>query len=363
MKMCGLVPIVVFILLVEHPMSCGAGDGSPPIVPVQEIEWRGKGGGFTESGQTENGFFGVSVEPNLLETWKWHDSNSSMKKDVAVELPVVMDVLVLPKNKYLAYVYPGDDFSPWPLVLVSLSSKEVIKKWEPPAGWRYEHAGMSRNGKFAALMLHESLTNPPPDYNRKRKRYRIGLVDLSTVELRWLGELVGHGAGTVRQMPVSDDGRYVALAGWNNGVALVDASLGKVLWAKCPKEAVGIGYAVFSSDGLTLYAADAGGGYVYAIETRSGTVKRRWCATETGESLYGMRISCLALSPDESWIAAGTGPEGLVFLFNMTADEKPFVLPHGLITTMVVSFSPDSQYLASAAGGTIKVWSVKNLAK
>ena len=63
------------------------------------------------------------------------------------------------------------------------------------------------------------------------------------------------------------------------------------------------------------------------------------------------------MSPDGQWLAAGTGPEGHVYLWNtVSADSKPRLLPHGGTTILIVSFSPDSRHLASVAGGKIKVW-------
>jgi WD40 repeat protein len=57
-------------------------------------------------------------------------------------------------------------------------------------------------------------------------------------------------------------------------------------------------------------------------------------------------------------VAAGTGTEGEAYLFDVTGKEKPRMLLHGLRTVEILSFSPDSKYLASVAGGKIKIWSI-----
>lgn len=326
-------------------------------MPLQELEWLGQGGGFSGWGHTKDGFFGISVRPEILDTWKW--SGAGVEKELAVELPDLLDVVVLPDNRYLACMSPGDAYTPWPLIIGSLGARGVIKKWEPPTGWGFHGAGVSRNRKFAALTLEEDYSNPPEDCEWDNPRLRVGLVDISALKIRWVAELRGGGRHTIRRIAVSDDGRYIAIGGWKNRVALVDASLRNVLWVERPAGANSLGYVVFSSNGLLLYAGDPAGGCVYALETKTGKVTGRWFATETGEAIYGHRISCLAISPDDSWVAAGTGPEGQVYLFHVTTDEKPRLLPHGLITTLIVSFSPDSRHLASVGGGRIKVWRVR----
>jgi photosystem II stability/assembly factor-like uncharacterized protein len=176
--------------------------------------------------------------------------------------------------------------------------------------------------------------------------------------VRWVGELSGRGIATVRQIAVSADGKYVAVGGWENGVALIDASQNKVLWSGRPPTEVSTGYVVFSADGLTLYSAGSEG-CVYTIDTLTGKIASQWWASPTGRSIYGYRVSCLTVTQDGRWVAAGTGPEGDVYLFNTASPGKPRMLPHGLDTILAVSFSPDSQYLASVGGGAIKVWSLK----
>ena len=270
MKYHCLASILFLALLVGPSVSCrkddsGASTGGPPI---QELDWRYKGEGLREWGQTHNGFFGISVKRFVLERWKW--DGPTLKKDLSVEQPPVIDVAVLPGKKYLARTSPGNDHDTWPLVLVSIGSNRVIKKWVPRAGWLYGGIGSSRNGKFAAVTLSEHPGAPPKDYNWKRGRFRVGLLKMSMPEIRWVAELIAEGGmATVGKIAVSEDGRYIAVAGWNNGMAMVDASVGKVLWTGRPADAVSLRHVVFSSDGLTVYA---GGSGLYAFDTRTGKV-------------------------------------------------------------------------------------------
>jgi len=258
--------------------------------------------------------------------------------------------MVLSKEQYLTTIAP----EPFPLVIASVETNDIVERWPPPPGWWYQLTCISKNGKFAAVFLGEEDERSGADW--KNPRYKVGLIDVGARQLDWVGELSGQGDTIVNQMSVSNDGRYIAVTGWYNEVALVDTSARELLWTKHPPDAVA---SVFSSDGQILYAGDGGGGGVYAFESRTGNVIGRWHATTTGEDTYGHRISCMAISPDDGWIAAGTGPEGQVFLFSTAAPGgKPVLLPHGYSTILIVSFSPDSKYVASLAKGRIKIWAV-----
>jgi len=337
-------------------LGCNASEsgigGSNAFVLIQELEWQGQGGGFAEWGQTTEGFFGTSVRPFVLETWKW--DGPVPRKPAPFALPPAANIRVLPDGRYMAHVSSGGDS--WPFVVASLGSNEVLKKWEGPVGWQYQYVGISRNGRFAGVTLEGSDANPQQELGVVPPRHRVGLIDLAQFEIAWVAELTGHGGGTVRQIAVSDNGEYIAVGGWNNGVALVSTFAQKVLWNMVPPGEISTGYVVFSSDGSRLYAGGSAG-CVFAFETRTGNVTGQWYASRTGKREYGHRISCLAISPDDALLAAGTGPEGEVYVFNTVTSQKPQLLHHRLTTILIVSFSPDSKYLASVAGGIIKIWS------
>lgn len=325
----------------------------PVVRPVVELECSP----MVEGGQTGCGFFGrLPGQEAHYEVWQWDEAQAdTMRKAQAFTLPSVAgflmyDAIVVPGNRYLGNAYRKSPHTP-NLLLASSETHEVIKEWTPPEWHPYfDRRGVSSNGLFAALLFQSEMN---------MYRYSVGRLDLRTLELDWVGELAGHGSGTLRQIAVSDDGHYIALGGWSNGVAMVDASQKEVLWIARPPTEVTTTCAVFSADGLTLYTAGSEG-CVYRIETRTGQITGQWWVTETGRSEYGHRVSCLAMSPDGQWLAAGTGPEGHVYVWSIASgDTKPRLLCHGIRTILEVCFSRDSTHLASVAGNKIKVWKVK----
>ena len=267
--------VAALIMLLLLPSCTSDRDHAASDASPQVLDWPGVGKGFLEWGQSPEGFFATSRSDgkDVLEAWTWQ--GATPKKE-AVNVPRSLDVTVLPAGKYLACVAPPPgERGPWPLKLMSFASPEAIRTWENPRGWDYSHAGASTNGRFVALILGEDLVRPPPDRDWKNPRHRVGILDTSTWDLRWVAELRGHG-DTIRQIAVSNDGTYVAVAGWANGVAMVDASQEKVLWIDRPPTEVSTGYAVFSADGLTLYTAGSEG-CVYTIDTKTGNITgQRW---------------------------------------------------------------------------------------
>ena len=321
---------VVITALAGCVPSCRQRVNVSSRMPVQEIDWTGTTG-FREWGQTDDGFFGISVESRALLMWKW--TGETMARGEEVELPDVLDVIVLPRGEYLAHRSPASGKGPWSLTLASLVTNEIIQEWPPPKFFGYGQAGSSQNRKFVAVMLKDDISAPAPDYDWDNPCRRIGLLGVASKELRWVMEHRGRVYGDIRRVTSSNDGKYIAIAGWENGIAVFDIDAGAMKWFKKPKGVVNFGKAEFSSDGETLYAGDTGGGTICAFEAGTGNLIQTWCATATGKSIYGQRISSFAISPDGTWLAAGTGPTGDVFLFDLISTEtKPIILPHGLST-------------------------------
>ena len=97
--------------------------------------------------------------------------------------------------------------------------------------------------------------------------------------------------------------------------------------------------------------------WTYALGVVSGMAAIGFLVdSATGESIYAHRVSALAVSPDGKRLAAGTGPEGDVYVWNLEREDKAQLLKHGGGTIAIVAFSPDSTKLASVGWGILKVW-------
>jgi len=146
------------------------------------------------------------------------------------------------------------------------------------------------------------------------------------------------------------------LAGWKNGVVVIDVVNRKLLWAAKPKDEANLADVAFSPDGKLIYAGGTTG-CIHVMETLTGKLLAQWYANESGKPVYGYRISTVTVSRDGRFIAAGVGPIGLVWVWS--ADGKTVaVLNHGDSTIRNVLFSPDSKFIATVAGSRIKIWNL-----
>jgi WD40 repeat protein len=338
-------------------ISCGQ-SGGPTTQPaqirrVQTFAWTGHPGALTESGAASGFVFGVLHQSGNHQYFltKWHWEGGMLREQELVRLPKSIDTVPLQGRMCGLSLDPGNAHAPWPYVLIDVESQEVLARWSLPKGWYTVTAGGSRNGRFVALVARD-WDAEGSDF--RRDRIRVALINVEKKSLGWVGELTGRGAGTIRTIAVTPDGRYVAVAGWDNGTALFDTQAEKVLWAKRPEGEISTGYAAFAPDGEHLFTI-GGSACVYEIEVTTGkVVGQRW-ATPTGEKIYGYRASALGVSDDGKWLAAGTRPEGDVYVWRLDSGGPATTLQAGG-GVEIVSFSPDSQRLVTVGGGSLRVW-------
>ena len=321
--------------------------------PIQENAWTGHPGSLAEWGHGADYVYGVLGQPDSEEDslvfWKWR--GDAMKDKGALRLPYSSDVV--PAAEGLCCLSMRREDGEWSYAILRLEDGAVLREWVPPEYWWCCKAGGSANGNFVAVVM--ALSGSSPDKKVGEDYVRIGLIDVSKRERKWVGEIRGHGSATIRRVVVTDDGRYVAIAGWNAGTAMVDTEKGQVIWAKRPSGEVSTGYAAFAPDGKTIFTAGSAG-CVHEMEVTTGKVlSQRW-ATSTGKSIYAHRISALAISSDGKRLAAGTGPEGEVYVWDLDKKARPRVLHHGWGSINIVAFSPDARNVVSVGAGELKVW-------
>ncbi len=298
-----------------------------------------------------------SGKPSTLDVWKW--SGTDIAKYCEISFENSRHPALLQHERYVCTGGSGAESAS--IRLASLSGDATAKEWPTSQGWWCTNTQSSRAGNHVAVCLREKAGEwGPSDRDREKPRALVGLINRNTLELAWVGTLVGtYGGsdGNIRTALPSDDGTFVAVAAWDHGVAMLDTSKKEMLWSTCPSAGGPTYYTAFSPDSRIIYAGGTEG-CVYGMDVRSGAILSRWCATRSGKPEYGHRISCLGVSPDGRWVAAGTGPEGLIWLWRVTDGKCMKILDHGGSTVQLVHFSPDSSALASFVPGTLKVWKV-----
>jgi WD40 repeat protein len=308
----------------------------------------------------------------MLSIWKW--TNGSVELSHGIQLDIRDDILsmaILSSSYWLSKVYNAQDRQA-DYCLRNLKSQKVIARWPQPRDW-FSNFGRkgSQNGKhWAVSAVKEATEYGQPD------TMRFGLIAPDGKTFDWAVTIKGDSSCFPELSPPlvpSDDGSFIGIAGWKNGVLMMDVANKKVLWTAngenkpdmtagndadawrpMPLDEINTRDIAFSPDSKIVYAGGTTG-CVYALKVKTGEVVSKWWATPTSEQINGYRISTISVSPDGRFVAAGTGPTGDVYLFS-TKDGERRILKHGGSTILITSFSPDSKRLATFATGQIKIW-------
>lgn len=348
----------VWILVVVLITPCAALCACSPTEPDEAVSWLGRGGGFREWKCGGAYIYGVSVEPKVMDIWRWKQGSVERYLEVPLEKLNAMD-----------YVLTGDEiclYSPLRqtetelrrICASKLPANDSLREWDLPRGWYCHLTQSSANAAYVGIALREDRIDSPPGFDRKVTRRMIGLVSSNARDLRWVATLrAGHASGDIRSVLPSDDGAFIAVGGWDCGVAMIEVATQEVLWSQKPPEEACAFYVSFSPDSRVIYAGGTSG-FVHAMDTRTGKLLWRACASPSGGEEYGHRLTCLEASPNGQWVAAGTGPLGTVYVFSAVDGKRIEKLQHasGMASIALVHFAPDSSALATFIPGTIKVW-------
>jgi WD40 repeat protein len=298
------------------------------------------------------------VQPRILDVWRWEGGVLLAQEKVAVGDDWC--IVWRGQGRYLTVPY-GTDSTSSDVLVRDTQSDGALQRWALPQGWWCQYVQSSRNGRYAGLYLAASgAETPGADAVRSYSDLAtVGLFDAEARTVTWFPALVKQrSGGDVRSVLPSDDGAYVAFAAWDaeGGVTMIDVAGKRKLWSRRPGSNV-IDYVGFSPDSKVLYGGGTEGA-VYSMDVKTGDLLGRWYASESGKEEYGHRISCLATSADGRWVAAGTGPAGLVFVGSTASSKCVAILQHGGGTMNLVMFSPDSSALVTFGGNALKVWNV-----
>ena len=237
------------------------------------------------------------------------------------------------------------------------AQEDVEFPWGPD--WYFHMFRRSRRGNHAVICLAANIAVT----NRfDTDHCRIGIIGRKG-EVHWMPPVpFGRTGQPPRGLAVSDDGRSVALVGCAhaNSIQILDVQLGVVSWSKQPEGESALNAAAFSRDGKTVYAAGTNG-WIYGIDVSSKRTVRKWLAGRGNKPTYGHRATAVEVSPDGSLLAAGTGPHGQVYVWQIQTGDRLFVIHTDVATVQSLAFSPDSRSLgvSGVAGLGIELWRVR----
>lgn len=299
----------------------------------------------------------TSVSPFVTDVWKWCDGSIARFAEVKPPKPSLNHVFV--DDNILVYDRWSKDRCGF-LGMLDVTDASEVWTWREPKGYSITRIDVNRVGTYIAVSLGEIMGEGvnPPGASWDHPRTRLGLIGPDRKRIDWVATLVGSFSGEhsdVAQVLPSDDGAYVAVAGYGNQVAIIDVAARNPLWVKKPVTESSLVCAAFSPDAGLVYSGGTAG-IVFAFDVRSGEIVGQWFATRSGAEEYGHRITCISASGDGRWVAVGTGPEGDVYVGDARRHKLVATLPHGGSTILMVQFSPDSTALASFAAGKLKIW-------
>lgn len=356
---------LLMFIIVLLGISCDGGyKENIEYTPNKQYRWKGSGGGFRTWGCGGDYIFGTSVKPRYFEVWRWDEDDiykyNTIELDPNTSHPIwlLSDRYILkPVYRYLDMYPEGKRF----IIMKNSLSDSVIEKWTFDRGWWCSNIHVSRNGRYVVVDLDEDAAgeSAPEDSDWEHPRIRLGLIDPNNIsDIVWFPELKGENSNIIiNSVAISDDSKYGAVTGYDNGAAVLDRVNSKVLWKT---RAIDLDHEIslrditFSPDSKYIYTGGSSG-CVYKIETQTGKIVEKWFATPNGEPIYGLRINSVAASADGRFVAAGLAPTGLTCIWYADTGKVAKLVSHKSGILMIM-FSPNSKALATFDGGSIKIW-------
>jgi WD40 repeat protein len=298
-------------------------------------------------------FATTAEEKESLLVYAWDGASIRKHTEVNVHQDNPLQALWLSDGKVLTNpVGKNTDF----LLRRDAKTGRLLGKWLFPRGWYCGLLGHSHNGKYLVLLFREDVAYPPQGFDWERRRTRLALIDVATDRLDWIVDLIGD-RDMIRGAVSSGDGAYIAVAGWDNGAAVVDVKQKKVLWEKRPPGEFGSTKVSISPRNGVIYVG-GNRGRVYGMQIRSGKNVSAWWASDSGNAEDAQRVTSICVSPDEKYVAAGTGPYGRTYLWSTETGRMIKAFGRGPGGVLIVMFSPDSRHLGAFQPGRVEVLKV-----
>ena len=345
--------------------------------PERIVPWPSRVSNIRDLGANGDFVWVAFREPWAFHVWQWSD-NTVVKRSELRLAGRTFCVLLLPHERWLASVDEG-------FCIGDLKSRKVISRWPKSDKLDISLRQASQNGEHFAAVAWDEVGG---SYNYKSMH--VGLILPDDKIFQWAATLTpdyGNSVGgvTSRTIP-SNSGKFIGVPGWDNGVAMIDVVNKKVLWTAnamhhspnstkernkvpwkgVPLDAISVDDLAFTPDSKIVYvggtiASDSVGaaGCVWEIRVETGEVVSQWGTADPKPDEYSRIVTTVSVSPDGRYVAAGTVPKGLVFLYS-TKDGQRRIINHGSPATIdFASFSPDSKRLATYAANyakEIKIW-------
>jgi hypothetical protein len=168
------------------------------------------------------------------------------------------------------------------------------------------------------------------------------------MQLSFIADVVR--AGNVSCVVPSDDGQYVGLGNVQNKGAVIRVRDKRLLWNKYPPREIGIQYIALSTKNGTAYMGGRSG-ILYTVGLESGEIKASWPAREPGER--SSRITAIAVSPDEKYVAAGNHPKGRAYVWSTETGKLVRIFGGSPGSVYILLFSPDSKRIGAFCPGWV----------
>lgn len=318
---------------------------------------------------------------NVISVWEWSDLDQAPQraaiddsweplwlKSTTGPHPVNDSYTLLAPGRLIHASHRKDDTS---IIAQDIHSNQELNRWSLGRRWNCRQLRSSRNGKILVILLMENDEfvykdkYEAPGHRRKGSRedygrYRLGIVREASDEIQWVTTIWQRlrFLPKVSQSAVSEDGKYLAGVGTNNGgfIHLADVAQKKVLWEKVPRGeevplsdwTVNFRDVCFSPDSKYVYVAANIGLLCFDLST--GKILSQWRMT-------GL-CTRVDVSPDGRLVAgAGEGSE-LVYVFHAKTGKVLLKLRTGQLSVCGLTFSPDSTLLATSGvrHTNVKIW-------
>jgi WD40 repeat protein len=291
---------------------------------------------------TYNNLLGAVSNDNKMYVFEW--SNMSKKPlEIAVESSEV--VFAAPDT-----VLSVKQINPNRLVMSGFDANGVNKNIPLSLTSKTAILSSNRDGNKIILLLERG--------GEEHVMYELCEVGNNTGQIQSVVTVPAE-HGKVKNIIVSDDGRYAAAVGEkkeHGWLFAVDIKDKKILWQKELPDLKKLFKGVFSKDGEIVYLRGSDS-MLTLVKTSSGEIIDRWMPTKESTYTYKtQQTQAVVISNDGGLVAAVVG--GSIFTWDTKTRKKYDITGTGHKVLSSITFSPDAKFIATSdmrQSGDIKI--------